>query len=352
MSHQPERKEKNCLNFGTMVTGYYCQNCGQPNIITKQSFWSLAKHFVYDILHFDGKFFHTLKHIFFRPGYVAKQYVNGKRASYLDPIRMYLFTSAIFFLVLFSLNKSNEEFTPRALNLQERQEWRSRLEASLLADPADKATLKKIELLNNTQQPVFESDMTDVFLFDFSDGSKYRSVEEYDSLQQTLPEGKRDGWIRKKISRRVISLNVRYRGMEKQGNRVIGNYILHQFPYMLFISLPFFALILKLVYIRKKSLYYSDHAIFTLFHYILSFLLLLFVFAFNVLENTTGWLVFNLAIVAIVLSWFIFFILELKNFYGQGWGKTILKFVLINFLDLFLLVVLLVIFFFLSMFQI
>ncbi len=150
----------------------------------------------------------------------------------------------------------------------------------------------------------------------------------------------------------MISLNERYRGMEQEGNKVIGNYILHQFPYMLFLSLPFFALILKLVYVRRKDLYYSDHAIFTLFHYILSFLLLLFLFAFNELEDLTGWEVFNLMILGMILAWLIYFLLELKYFYRQGWGKTILKFIIINFLGITLLTILLLIFFFLSLFQI
>ncbi|MGV3656323.1 MAG: DUF3667 domain-containing protein [Chitinophagaceae bacterium] len=56
---------------------------------------------MYDIFHFDGKFFDTLKYLFFWPGGVAKEYVKGRRNRYLDPIRMYLFTSAVFFLIFF-----------------------------------------------------------------------------------------------------------------------------------------------------------------------------------------------------------------------------------------------------------
>ncbi len=105
MSHNPERKEKNCLNCDTQIHGRFCHVCGQENIYTKEKFWSLAKHFVYDILHFDGQFFNTLKFLFTKPGFVARQYAEGKRASYLHPIRMYMFTSAVFFLVLFSTKK-------------------------------------------------------------------------------------------------------------------------------------------------------------------------------------------------------------------------------------------------------
>lgn len=97
--------EKDCLNCGTEVLGPYCQACGQKNTVVHQTFWQLITHFVYDILHFDGKFFDTLKYLLFRPGFVPKEYVRGRRFSYLDPIRMYLFTSAVFFLLFFSLGK-------------------------------------------------------------------------------------------------------------------------------------------------------------------------------------------------------------------------------------------------------
>ena len=350
MSHQPERKEKNCLNCGTTVAGYYCQDCGQPNVVPKQSFWSLAKHFVYDILHFDGKFFHTLRELFFHPGFVAREYVEGKRARYLDPIRMYLFTSAIFFLVLFALSRIDDDSVPQPLSMEDRKEWKKELQADLASNPSDSITRYRLSLLDSLQRPVYDSEMHNISAITFT-RRKYNSLAEYDSIQAALPDGKRDSWFVKKLTKKSIAFNTKYKGKEQQGNKVLFNYLLHQFPYMLFFSLPFFALILKLVYVRRKQLYYSDHAIFTLFHYILSFLLLLFLFGFDALEDETGWRIFNFLIMGVILAWFIYFILELKNFYRQGWGKTIVKFILINMLGLLLLIFLMVIFFFLSIFQ-
>ena len=101
MSHLPQRKEKNCLNCGTTVIGKYCHVCGQENIEPKESVWQLISHFFSDITHFDGKFFTSMKDLVLRPGFLSKEYMRGKRASYLNPIRMYLFTSFVFFLVFF-----------------------------------------------------------------------------------------------------------------------------------------------------------------------------------------------------------------------------------------------------------
>ena len=109
MSHLPQRKEKNCLNCDTKVVGYFCHNCGQKNIEPKESVWHLVSFFFKDVTHFDGKFFTSLKDLVFKPGFLSKEYIIGRRVRYLNPIRMYLFTSAIFFLIFFSLYTVSEK---------------------------------------------------------------------------------------------------------------------------------------------------------------------------------------------------------------------------------------------------
>ena len=75
---------------------------------TKGNCMAFVSHFFSDITHFDGKFFTSMKDLVLKPGFLSKEYMRGKRASYLNPIRMYLFTSFIFFLVFFSLYKVDE----------------------------------------------------------------------------------------------------------------------------------------------------------------------------------------------------------------------------------------------------
>src|SRR6185312_15783983 len=102
MSHHHERTEMICLNCGADVRGRFCSDCGQENIEPKESAWHIVKHVFEDITHFDGKFFKTVKYTLTRPGFLATEYMNGKRVSLLNPVRMYLFTSAIFFIVIAS----------------------------------------------------------------------------------------------------------------------------------------------------------------------------------------------------------------------------------------------------------
>jgi uncharacterized membrane protein len=344
VSHQPERKEKDCLNCGTEVMGRYCHRCGQENVVTHQSFWSLAKHFVFDVLHFDGKFFHTFGYIFSRPGFVARQYAEGKRVRYLDPIRMYLFTSAVFFLFFFSFDaiKLTNNVSAK-LDAEDRLELAQDYEQRIKKNPAYSFLLARIALLRDTTQTVDLDALgwqeNELLMGD----NEYASVAAYDSVQNALPPEQRDNWAERYFNKKGIELNRQY----GSGGKVVSIFwdtFLHQLPYLLFVSLPFFALLLKLLYIRRKNFYYSDHAVFTLYHYIFSFILLLLTFALGGLGNWTGWGIFRFLQVLVILAWPVYLYIEMKNFYRQSRGKTLGKFLLLNAMGLFVLVILFLLF--------
>jgi ribosomal protein L40E len=101
LPHQHERKEKICLNCGSRLQGRFCHNCGQENLEPKESIGHLLTHFFNDVTQFDGKFFTTLKDLLIKPGFLSREYMSGRRVDYLNPVKMYLFTSAIFFLLFF-----------------------------------------------------------------------------------------------------------------------------------------------------------------------------------------------------------------------------------------------------------
>lgn len=97
MKSQPLRKEKNCLNCGTEVPERYCTHCGQENAVPHETFTHLVKHFVADIFHYDSQFLTTLKYLLFKPGFLSREYMAGKRVRYVNPIKLYVFISFVFF---------------------------------------------------------------------------------------------------------------------------------------------------------------------------------------------------------------------------------------------------------------
>jgi hypothetical protein len=163
----------------------------------------------------------------------------------------------------------------------------------------------------------------------------YSTLREYDSAQKSLPKNKRDGWLRRKVEMKTIELNIRYQHEHGGLIRELINDNVHNWPKVLFVSLPLFALLLKLLYIRRKQFYYVDHGIFTIHLYIFSFLILLAFFFFSELKDKTGWGWVDWLILVTVLYPFIYYYKAMRRFYGQRRTKTILKYVLLFILSFF-----------------
>jgi Protein of unknown function (DUF3667) len=325
------RNEKICLNCGTETTGHYCPSCGQKNIEPKQSVWHLIEHAFSDITHWDNKFFITVKDLFAKPGFLSKEYMIGRRMRYLDPVRMYIFTSAIFFLIFFDMfNVKNMNFGSEGRS----KFGKDRVLAEMLSEAKNKSDsaeiLKRYQLsvvpyVKNYGDSAQKPGGVNVNL----EKSDYTSVAAYDSVQKFLPPAQREGWLKRQISRKKIELTLRY---EKEGNnlmRELVNNNLHNLPKVLFISLPFFALLLKLLYIRRKEFYYVDHGIFSMHLYIFSFLVLLVFFGINELKNNTGWGWLGWIIFLIVIYPFFYYYKAMRRFYGQRRAKTVLKYILL-----------------------
>ncbi len=327
--------------------------CGQENIATKESFFSLLRHFVYDILHFDSNFFKTLKYLLFRPGYLSAAYVAGHRAAYINPIRMYLFTSFIFFFLVFSLKDPKSDFlkinrTETKLAPAQRRARAGEVKKALAKDPADTALLADLLRLQDSTRPVKASDLH--FRLTVAN-NEFGSAHSYDSLQRALPPQQRDGWLRRTFIQRILVLKERYTENPLEGLQRFSELFVHKLSYLLFISLPFFALILKLLYARRRTFFYSDHAIFTLHHYIFSFIVLMIVSLLSAFADWSHHKLFQYLIYLLLAGWAVHLYMAMRKFYGQGSGKTFVKFLLLNSLGFFVLLLLFAAFLFFTIFQ-
>jgi hypothetical protein len=128
--------------------------------------------------------------------------------------------------------------------------------------------------------------------------------------------------------------------------------LMHHFPQILFISLPFVALILKLLYIRQKIFYYVSHTIFTIHLYIFVFIAMLFEIGIQQLERLhgLGWVYFISNLLTLIILFYLY--KAIRNFYEQGRFKTIIKYILFLFSFFILIVFLFIVFAFISIFQI
>lgn len=359
MSHAKERQEKICLNCNSPLHGRYCHQCGQQNIEPKETVLGLIAHFFYDITHFDGSFFSTTKYLVTKPGFLSTEYIKGRRASYLNPIRMYVFTSALFFIIFFSVYDPEGTGKPKDKNTNNT--------ALINFDGAQEQALKYAETKKDSAEILksfgYIVDSSGKFVkadstrkkrgakLNLGSSTKYRSIAHYDSVQKTLPETERDGWFIRMMQKRQIQLIEKYGDDETVIFKQWIKVFVHQFPKMFFVSLPLFALMLRLLYIRRKQFYYVDHGIFTIHLYIFMFVLLLVMMGINALWSYTGWGVFGWVQGLLWLFALFYMYKAMRNFYKQSRGKTILKFILLNILMSFVMIILFVLFFFVTVFQ-
>ena len=412
MSHLKERAEKTCLNCQASLIGRYCHLCGQENLEPKETVWHLVQHFFNDITHFDGKFFSTVKYLLRRPGFLSAEYMVGRRASYLNPIRMYVFTSAIFFLILFTLKKpedmvnmNDNSAKDSGKGLYELQKLDSTLEVKLARakDADDRADLRdqiaklnieiseiKKEYGDTVQRKFTKADRTSLWeqalddtlvsrnlrpafrdsvkrvlqrhkenadqgfsMFGSSEG-RYTSVEAYDSSESKLPDSLKDGWLQRAFVRKGVAANVEYHKDPKRYFEHFAENMLHSIPKILFVSLPFFALILNILYARRKKIYYYvSHGIFAIHLYCALFILIMAAILLYKLAAFLGWgwfrVIADIGIFAIVLYILIYLYKAMRGFYRQGRVKTFIKYLLLCFVAFIVNSVLLVIFLLLSL---
>jgi hypothetical protein len=366
--------------------------CGQENIEPKETVWSLISHFFYDITHFDGKFFSTTRYLITRPGFLPKEYIEGRRARYLHPIRMYVFSSALFFIFFYSLFhiNVNDGGEKDKIKLRKAKEARITLDSArkvALAEAKnseDSATINRgfvtaatpyIKTIERAIDEELETDTagtsekfkkkymkkrekwikaeSDNFNINLvGTDRKYKSTEQYDSAQKALPKDKRDNWIARSAKHREIELNERYDGNQKAMWKDLLEKFIHTFPYLLFLSLPLYALYLRILYRRQKQQFpYVTHGIFLIYLYIFTFIdLLVYFIVVKIRElmdwNWLGWLE------AAVLLYGVFYAYKaMRKFYGQKRGKTFLKFFILNFFAFWSIIILFSAFFLFAVFK-
>lgn len=344
LSHLRERTDKNCLNCNAHVHGKFCHICGQENIEPTESAWHLITHFFNDITHFDGKFFSTLKLLITKPGFLSAEYKRGRRASYLNPVRMYVFTSFIFFVIFFWLYSPDQEGFSSTMVSGLSQSQIDKMDSAEFADFTKTLTRGKKTMSREEYVIYIDSVSKDPNTGFF--GKRYKSRGEYDSL---VKAGKvKENWLEKKLTAKNFEINEKYKTNREQVMGNLWDKLMHNFPQILFWSLPFFAVFLTLIYIRHKDFYFVSHGIYAVHLYIFYFIVFLVQIGLSSLENQVSWALLDWIEAILTLILFIYEYKAMRKFYGQGRFKTIIKFILVVTWRLIIFALLFAVFLFLS----
>jgi len=129
--------EANCLNCGTPLTGPYCHQCGQHAHVHR-TLRAFFHDFLHGVLHFEGKIWRTLPKLAWKPGELTRSYIDGKRATFVSPIALFLFFVFLTFAVMSFTGSLNPTEKARESIVSELKQNEKQL--SILQEQRAKAT--------------------------------------------------------------------------------------------------------------------------------------------------------------------------------------------------------------------
>jgi uncharacterized protein DUF3667 len=342
--HDDSAPPRLCQNCGTALSGPYCSQCGQHDIEYHRSFYHLAEDVVENLFHFDGKFLVSVAWMLAKPGRLTTEFNAGRRASQVPPLRFYIFVTVLFFLGLqllhhghifdydrHAVDEASENTKKgvqtafkqlsRKLTPEQRAELRARLSqaATKKEDPLDPAEISAIVTqfeaeLDARQPPVATS------------AASPAAPSEAPAVAISSPPAKKPGQPKVTIDRNS-DLGKRLEEKVNSGELSLSGLLdelEHRVPTLLAIGMPIFALLLKLVYFRRRR-YYIEHLVFSLHLHTWAFLAAmvgggwwkLLALISPVLGTIFGWAF------ALWIPWYV--VAAFRHVYGQSWGKTSVK---------------------------
>jgi hypothetical protein len=93
----PAAPPPRCQDCGSIATGRYCAECGQPAGVHLLTVHDVAHDVVHSALHLDSRAWRTLRKLVTKPGELTNEFIRGRRQRYLPPFRLYLILSVLFF---------------------------------------------------------------------------------------------------------------------------------------------------------------------------------------------------------------------------------------------------------------
>src|SRR5688572_22731318 len=273
-----------CPACGADITGTYCANCGQRATTPVLSVRKLLRDVLEDQFSVNGTLPRTLAALFFKPGFLTNEYLRLRISPYVPPFRLYLVASVLFFLVI-SFTAGNP-----TISVQDRAEFdstRAAVRDSVAARQArgEAPARRRVGIAVDPTQPNWA-----------------------DSVKVNLGNERLNTIVKSRLQA------LGELPPEEALGRVIRG-VLEQAPKVIFLLLPLYALLLKLLYIRRKR-YYVEHFIFALHVHAFAFVL----FLLMTLVQNVGFATGLLFLWLMVYYW-----LALKRVYGQGWFRTTVK---------------------------
>lgn len=145
----PISEESNiCLNCDTVYTGSYCNRCGQSRNTPRYRFSNAFRNILGGFTNIDNGFGRTLLDLLYRPGYMIRDFIAGKRILYFRPFQTLFVLAALYIMTVQLVDpealkekKGKSPEVQRQEILATREQLQKRIEAT--TDPTTQNILNK-----------------------------------------------------------------------------------------------------------------------------------------------------------------------------------------------------------------
>jgi hypothetical protein len=332
-----------CENCGAQLQGHWCAKCGQPAIDYRRSFRHVIADLLNEFLNWDSKFFATIGLLLVRPWKLTNEFLAGHRVRYVHPLRLYLLASILFFFAV-NYGARGLRFEPGNLSPKDRAE----LEADLKKEDLPPAAREKLDALlrespasptpspQTTAPSPSPAPKTDKQKQEFGKIGE-RPFVVFDQAKSTTPF---ESWIEARAKEK----------MGEHGTKM-GLFISTLFsnlPYMMLCCIPLFALVLKILYVRRH-IFYIDHLIYALHIHTFAYTgIMLIVLGTIGLNRVIPGPIAGSTVALLWIGFLVQIFVSIRRVYRQGWFISIFKFLFGGFVYLIVLVLALAATFFLT----
>ena len=335
----------NCLNCGTRLRGQYCGNCGQRSRSRLISLWELISDAFGDLFELDSRLWKTLLPLVGRPGRLTHDYLQGRRARYMPPFRMYLVMSLVFFVVAFfdpggdltlvtetepqsetpaaedNAEQNVEQAEPETRELTEREQLRQEI--------FDELSREGIIVGDGSQANRGEDDGTIHFSFGDSREVELNTNDDIDDCEVAASDlSDVPVWMQGFLTPDRVQ-HICERIMVDDG-RAFAREIIDNVPAALIVLLPLMAFVLKILYPLSRR-YYVEHLLFFVHYHAFFFLLLTLQILFGRIAGLLGVPEAIVVLVIVIASFYIpiYLFVAMRRVYGQGRFVTFLKYLIL-----------------------
>ena len=329
-----------CENCGAPLAGHYCSKCGQPAIDYRRSIGHVLIDVLNEFLNWDSKFFASIGLLITKPWQLTNEFVQGKRVRHVHPLRLYLLASIAFFFVV-NYSAKGLRFEPGKIPEEKRAEVaaivaekRDEIQKELDKENLSPEERRKAQQALDYWTSASPSPTASVSPSAAPSASATASVSTGEANRRDYGAvGDRPFLVfdEKESSSTPFEKWLEAQAKEKMGEHgtKMGLFIstlFNNLPYMMLCCIPLFALVLKVLYIRRR-VFYIDHLIYALhihsFFYTGIMLIVFITMGLNRVASgaIAGWII-ALLWIAFVLQIF----LSIRYVYRQGWFVSVLKF--------------------------